>query len=152
MRARLLALCLAVIASRSSAQVVAGRTTITLPDTAAMDEAGRDVIRLERNRSAWIAAHDTGALRRVYADDFRGIAANGMRIDRAILLGVFVRDDPRATFTIDELTFKTLDAARTAAVLTGRLRTFAGSDMIAQTRYTHVYSKRDGRWQIVAAE
>jgi hypothetical protein len=45
-----------------------------------------------------------------------------------------------------------LDVAKTAGVLTGRLRTFQDNVMVGQTRYTHVYAKRDGRWQIVAAE
>jgi hypothetical protein len=87
MRARLFSLLLALVASRTSAQVLAGRTTFT-----------------------------------------------------------------RSTFTIDELTFNTLDATKTAGVLTGRLRTLQDNAMVAQTRYTHVYAKRDGRWQIVAAE
>jgi hypothetical protein len=139
-------------ATPAAGQVIAGRTTITLPDTTHLDEAGREIVRIERNRSAQIAAQDTAALRLVYADDFRGIAASGVRIDRPSLFVVFSRDDPRSTFTIDELAVRTLDPSKTSAVLTGRLRTLHGETLVAQTRYTHVWAKRDGRWQIVAAQ
>jgi ketosteroid isomerase-like protein len=149
---RLLIVLMVLLSQRVQGQVVAGRTTITLPDTLQLDAEGRAIMRLERGRSASIAAQDTSALRLVYSDDFRGIAANGMRIDRAILFGVFSRDDPRSTFTIDELTVRILDSAKTAAMLTGRLRTYRDGTLAGQSRYTHVYEKRAGGWRIVGAQ
>jgi hypothetical protein len=101
-RAAAFVFALAFASTSAAAQVMAGRTAMTLPDTSQLDAAGREIIRIERGRSASIAALDTAALRLVYAEEFRGIAANGARIDRGILFTVFSRDDPSSTFAIDD--------------------------------------------------
>jgi uncharacterized protein (TIGR02246 family) len=131
--------------------VVEGQTTMTLPDTSALGQSGRAIIRLERARSAAIARHDTAWLSTVYASDLRAVAANGRRVDRAALFGVFMLDNPTARFAIDELEVRELGPD--VAALTGRLRTL-GPDgaTLNESRYLHLYLRRDGRWQIVAAQ
>ena len=137
-------------ASRSSNEVIEGQTTITLPDTARYSAIERALVRLERRRSASIAKHDTAWLSTLYAPDFSGIAANGRRVDRAALFGVFALDTPSAHFLIDEL--QTRELTPTSATVTGRLRSVAADGSpTAGSRYLHVYALRHDRWQLVSA-
>jgi len=148
----LLAAAAAVVlaSARADAQVVAGQTTITLPDTSAYSRTARRILALEVDRSAAIARHDTAWLANVYAPDFRGVAANGRRVDREALFAVFSQDDPGARFAIDELEVRDLGPA---ILVTGRLRTLGdGGAVAAESRYLHVYLRREARWWIVAAE
>lgn len=139
-----------VPAGSSAQQVVAGQTAITLPDTQAYSPEARAIVRLEVERSAAIARHDTTWLATVYAPDFRGVVANGRRVDRSALFRVFSFDNPGARFTIDELEVRDFGAA---ATVTGRLRTLGpGGEVAGESRYLHVYVRRDGQWWMVAAE
>jgi hypothetical protein len=142
----------AVSARTAPAQVLASRVAFTLPDTNRLDPIGRELIQLERVRNQAIVAHDTTALRRMYAPEFRAVAAMGAIIDRRTILAGYSHDNPRWTFKIDELNARALDPSRTAAILTARLRTFQNGALAVASRYVHVYAKRDGRWQIVAAQ
>jgi ketosteroid isomerase-like protein len=134
-----------------SGQVVAGQTTITLPDTSGYSPAARRLLALERERSAAIARHDTAWLAGLYAPDFRGVVANGRRVDRGALFRVFGLDSPSSRFFIDELEVRDLGAVST---VTGRLRTTTlAGDVVAESRYLHVYVQRDpGHWWLVAAQ
>ena len=159
-RIGIIAAALAFLPRLSSAQasappgprdVVEGQTTITLPDTQRYTAAEREVVRLERRRSAAIAAHDTAWLATVYAREFRGVVANGRRVDRSALFGVFMLDNPTARFTIDELDVRTI--APDAMTVTGRLRTLGPDGRLAgESRYIHVYGRRAGRWRILVAQ
>ena len=139
-------------APASADQVVAGQTTITLPDTSAYSPAQRRIVALEVRRSAAIARQDTVWLATLYATDFEGVPANGARVDRAALFRVFGRDNPNGRFLIDELAVRPLGPG--LATVTGRLRTTTtdGQQVVAESRYLHVYVQRAGHWWIVAAQ
>jgi len=128
------------------------QTTFVLPDTTPLGPVERALLQFEQGRSAAIARHDTVALRRMYADEFRGITAAGVPVDRERLLGVFARDDPTTAFAIDELAVRALGGE--AAMLSGRLvaRRRGTGETVGQSRFLHVYTWRDGRWQILAAQ
>ena len=132
-------------------RVQAGRTTITLPDTNTYSPLERQVLALERARSAAIAKGDTVWLATLYAPDFSGIAAFGLRIDRSDLFKVFGRDDPEHRFMIDELAVRDYGGS---VLVTGRLQTLGGNGepMPGGTRYLHVYVKRANRWWLVRAQ
>jgi ketosteroid isomerase-like protein len=140
----------AAVAAQTST-VTAGQTAITLPDTGGYAASERLILRAEIRRSEAIAAHDTAWLATLYAADFQGVVANGLRVDRSALFAVFSRDNPGARFTIDELAVRALSPD--AAVVTGRLASLApdGSTAFA-SRYLHVYVLRPEGWRLVAAE
>jgi len=137
-------------APHPASQVTEGRTLITLPDTTSYSPDERAILALERGRSAAIARGDTASLSSLYAPDFRGVAGNGARIERADLFRIFGRDDPVSRFLIDEISVRSYGGA---ATVTGRLRTRAATgEVTAESRYLHVYVMRDGRWRLVAAQ
>lgn len=142
-----LSLLLASIASAED--VTEGQTRITLPDTSGYSKAQHELLNIERRRSAAIAAHDLKWLSTVYAADFRGIAAGGRRVDRETLFAIFGRDNPDSRFLIDELEIRQFDKM---ATVTGRLRTTTvPGEVVGESRYVHVYTRRGGRWEIVSA-
>lgn len=129
--------------------MVAGQTTITLPDSARLSRPARRILDLEILRSAAIARHDTTWLARLYAPDFEGVAAGGRRVDRATLFRVFSGGDPESRFQIDELKVREFGAS---ATVMGRLRGLSlAGDVIWESRYLHAYVKRGPDWWIVAA-
>ena len=143
-------LAFAPVQARGQGQVVAGQTTITLPDTSEYSRTQRRILGLERDRSAAIARRDTAWLVNLYAPDFRGVVANGRRVDRDALFAIFLQDNSNARFAIDELEVREFGAA---ATVSGRLRMLgAGGEVMAESRYIHVYVRRNLAWWIVAAE
>ena len=132
--------------------LLAAQTTFSLPDTSRLNPVERELLRFEQNRSAAIARHDTSSLRGMYAPEFTGVTATGFEVTVERLLGVFAQDDPNTVFTIDEIRVKQLSAVD-AAIFTGRLTTRRRSgELVAQSRFLHVYERRGGRWIIVAAQ
>ena len=98
---------------------------------------------------AQIAA-DTVALRRIYADDFLGIGPTGVVRDKAHVI---------ADFTSHALTYQSITTAEVrvrvygnTAVETGR-STMVGHDrgkaVPRDNRFTRVWVKTAGRWQLV---
>lgn len=136
-------------ASRSAA----AQTAFTLPDTLQLRSAERALLRFEQLRSAAIARHDTVVLRRMYADEFRGVTAAGFPVDRERLLGVFALDDPGTAFAIDQIAVRTLGPGNDSAMLTARLTArMRSGELVYESRFLHVYVWRDARWQILAAQ
>jgi hypothetical protein len=143
---------LAALLVLSTARAVAGQTSFVLPDTTSLTAAERALLRFEQQRSAAINRHDTTALRSMYASEFRGVSAGGFAVDRSRLLRVFLRDDPAATFVIDEMAVTVLGSNKDTAVLTARLTTRRNGELVTASRFIHVYAWRDDRWQILAAQ
>lgn len=109
---------------------------------------------LERLEAAWNTAHvrgDAAVLERIFADDLVVIVP-GMRVlTKADSLGMFTTG--RMTFEryeTSETTWRVYDAM---AVVTGRLRrtrTIQGATVDDDWRFTKVYLRREGRWQVVS--
>jgi ketosteroid isomerase-like protein len=102
---------------------------------------------LETTRQAAIKARDFDALRRIYAEDFVGIAGNGRVISRADLMDVFAHNDGSLAFTTDEVDVRVYGDT---AIFTGRLTARMASGEVASAgRFTHVFVRRAGAWVCV---
>jgi ketosteroid isomerase-like protein len=105
---------------------------------------------LEKLRSQAIKQGDMSALNEIYADDFSGIVGSGQIINKAELLEVFKRTDPRLIFNTDEIKLRVFGST---AIFTGRLTgKTAEGEIIFASRFTHVFVKRGARWQCVAGQ
>lgn len=111
------------------------------------EEQEQSLLELERRRSQAILAKDLQTLEGIYADDFRGLLANGRFTDRAGLFEVFKAPDPALRFTVEELEARVLgDTAVTHGKITGRT---PQGEVVILSKFTHVLVWRDGRWQVV---
>ena len=113
----------------------------------------REVICAERE---WVEAHrrlDIATLDRLMADDYRHIRTDGSVIGKAEDLASYQTGDRYWDFAeSDEYDIQVYGHT---AVLIGRWRARgmnAGERFDYSARFISVYAKRDGRWQMVAAQ
>ena len=109
---------------------------------------------LERLETEWNAAHvrgDAAALERIFAEDLV-VVVPGMRVmTKADSLGMFTSG--RMKFERYETSETKLRTYDDTAIVTGRLRrtrVIAGATADDDWRFTKVYVRRDGRWQVVS--
>ena len=103
---------------------------------------------MELGRSKAIEFHDSTALKNMYADDFTGVAAGGLVVNKSILMDLFSRHTNDLIFINDEHSVKFIN--RKIALLTGRLTAKdRNNQIVSVSRYSHVLTLRDHRWQII---
>jgi ketosteroid isomerase-like protein len=110
-----------------------------------------ELIAIEKKRSEAIATNDLVYLKKLYADDFRGVTAIGYEVDKKTLMIVFGRDNPQTKFAIDQLKARVFGDS---AIVTGRL---TGTDSatgktVHESLYMHIFQKRNDTWQIIAGQ
>lgn len=95
---------------------------------------------------------DTTALERILADDFTATSLNGRTASRAQYIKYSARPNLSfRNFSTDEVKVRIYGDA---AVVTGRTTVTGrdqGEEFNTRFRYTRVYVKRGGRWQIVTS-
>ena len=99
---------------------------------------------------AWVEG-DRATIDRIIADDWTTTAITGQLLTRAEVMTSMFGSGPRpiAAMTIDEVRVRPLGSV---AIVTGRTTARAtGSDADVVLRFTDVFARRDGRWQIVAS-
>lgn len=109
---------------------------------------------LERLEAEWNAAHvrgDAAALERMFGEDLI-VVVPGMRVmTKADSLGIFISGRMKfERYETSETEFRTYTDT---AIVTGRLRrtrVTAGVTADDDWRFTKVYVRRDGRWQVVS--
>ena len=116
--------------------------------------ADADVAMLTRLETDWNAGHvrgDAAALEHLFADDVV-VMVPGMRVmTKADAVGMFTTGRMKFDrYETSETKFRVYDAT---AIVTGRLRrtrVIAGATVDDDWRFTKVYLRRAGRWQVVS--
>jgi len=116
--------------------------------------ADADIAALTRLETDWSAAHvagDAAALGQLFADDVV-IMVPGMRVmTKADAVGMFTSGRMKFDrYETSEMKFRVYGET---AVVTGRLRrtrVVAGATVDDDWRFTKVYHRRTGRWQVVS--
>lgn len=116
--------------------------------------ADADVTTLARLETDWNAAHvrgDAAALEHLFADDVV-VMVPGMRVmTKADAVGMFTSGRMKFDrYETSETKFRAYDAT---GIVTGRLRRtrlVAGATVDDDWRFTKVYLRRAGRWQVVS--
>ena len=106
----------------------------------------------ERMAAAWVAG-DRSLHERVLADDWSVIDATGRVLSKAEMLEeAFSGDREITSGKIDEISVRPFGDL---AVVTGRTRIagrLRGADMEVALRFTDVFARRGGDWQVVASQ
>ena len=115
--------------------------------------ATEQLIQLEREKDTAYQRGDKAALDQIYADDYEAIAANGTTIMKKAILDFFARPNIFELHRSEDVMVRVFGDV---ALVTGvQKRKFykdikpGGEDTL---RYTNIYAKRNGTWQIVAAQ
>jgi ketosteroid isomerase-like protein len=104
----------------------------------------------QRLARAWVDG-DRATIDRLIADDWTTTAITGQLLTRAEVMASMFGSGPKpiAAMTIDEVRVRPLG---NVAIVTGRTTARAtGSETDIVLRFTDVFTRRDGRWQIVAS-
>jgi len=109
----------------------------------------RQVEEIENRRLAAMEKGDIDEVARFIADDFMVTSGTGRNADRdEYLKRLRAAAMPRPHLVHDEVRIRVYGDT---AIITGRSHSVVdGREQPAQVRYTHVYVKRGGAWQMVA--
>ena len=114
---------------------------LVVPLVLAVPDAKDDLIQLDKDWGAANLKADRAALEKIYASDLLAVAPDGMAGKSQMLEGLEPAADPQY-MTSD---YKVMMLGSDTAVMAHN----AGSGDAAY-RSLHVFTKRDGRWQVVA--
>jgi ketosteroid isomerase-like protein len=153
MRPRYTVLFPIILACGRSAPAHVPSDTNPVTQSAATGEAAeRELSRVEDEWEQALKVHDAGFFQRTMADDFVGTTLDGISDKRTL-----VRVNADTSVTVDSVG-RSDEKIRTygngtVGVITGRFaeRGHIGNRKLGvDFRYTEVWVKRDGRWQVVA--
>lgn len=121
---------------------------------AAADAVSAEIAHLEQRLAAAWVARDRAFIEALLADDWTVTDQAGQVFTkRQVLDGAFAADDRRIdAMAIDDVRIRLLGDV---AVATGRTRaagSYRGQSGAAVLRFTDVFHRRDGRWQVVASQ
>lgn len=126
------------------AVTAAQSTTSRAPGASA---AGDSVAALEHRLEAALTAADTSFLESVLADDFLFASADGVTLQKALLIKTFARP---GRFEARRLTALHVEPHGDIALTKGRLEVEASGSSHYTVCYVRLYAQRNHRWQLVS--
>ncbi len=140
-------LILALLAAAAAPAFTQTTATQTAPKAADQNASiEQSVLQLTRD---WLAAeerHDRATLRRIIADDFQGTAPMGQTVFKDDVIPIEGSQSGGLAIDTSELKARVFGDT---AVVTARGALKSGDKR--EVRFTVVFTKRDNRWQMVAA-
>ena len=105
---------------------------------------------LEKQRSEAIVSRNAGVLNNLYHDQFWGVTAKGVVVDKKALLEILKSNSPDVVFSMEELKASIYGyAGVTSGKVIGKGKDGA---VVSQSRFMHVYVKRNGQWKIIEGQ
>jgi ketosteroid isomerase-like protein len=115
--------------------------------------AEKELIVVENAWQSAVVKRDAAALQRLYADEYMSIDQEGMIWNKKQDIGIDTTGASRlSTYKLEDIKVRTYGDL---AIVTGRnttTGTLEGGPANAQTRFTDVFVKRDGRWQCIHSQ
>lgn len=143
-----LGLLLVLTAALAGAQTKSRRATTSKTRPALTASAEAELKRLEREWFNAVVKADGAALGRILADDFTALNAEGGFMDKAAMTQMLTGGRVK----LDEIKpddFK-LRLYGTTAIVNGRATYIRGGQPLGSTSHVTVWTKRNGRWQVVS--
>jgi ketosteroid isomerase-like protein len=117
--------------------------------------AERAVARVDSLRLAALLRGDTAVVNRVYADNFRSVLPTGaVRTKSEFMRGL---STGQQRYDVVRHTEQRIQVFGEVAIITGRStqqgrESTTDSSLVAQTRYTRIYVRRQKRWQLILTQ
>ena len=125
---------------------------ISTAQTSNPDTITQEIIQLERDKDKAHEQGNTAVLDKIYAEDYQAISSSGPITTKKTVLEFFPR---RMMFQVYQSSDITVRVFGDVAIVTGQLKRKFYKDVKpggeSTLRYTNIYAKRQGPWQIVAA-
>ena len=123
-----------------------------IAQTSTPDSITQELIQLEHEKDQAYEQGNKSLLDRIYADDYQAITSTGTTVSKKTILDFFVRPNIFEVHRSEDLAARVFgDVALVTGVQNRRFYKDVkpgGNDTL---RYTNVYAKREGKWQIVAS-
>jgi ketosteroid isomerase-like protein len=119
-------------------------------DTESPEEIRKEVLKFEDERNAAILKHDTATLNRMYADEITWTMSNGDLLNKSQVLAN-IGSGNQLLSTIQHHN-RTLHVYGDTVVLTATSSSkerYRGNNITVPRRFTNVYVKRGGQWQLI---
>jgi hypothetical protein len=111
------------------------------------------VMQIERDLTAAIQKGDTSPFERYLADTYVFTDADGGVMDKTRLVSDLKSGDLKLeTSMLDDLKVQVYDKTAVATFSTNDKGSYKGKDISGQYRWTDVFIKRKGQWQMVASQ
>jgi ketosteroid isomerase-like protein len=133
--------------------VVIGLLVVPAAWAQKQESTEKELIAVENAWQQAVVNRDVAALQHLYAEEYMSVDQEGMAWNKKQDIEIDTAGVSRlSTYKLDDLTVRVYGDF---AVVTGRNRAkgkVLGSVAEAQTRFTDVFVKRDGRWQCVHSQ
>lgn len=118
---------------------------------AATENAEPAIRKLVTERDQAIQSGDVAAIERIYSDDYISTSATGLHRTKAEV----IEDFKSGALKIESISSDDVNVRQhgDTAIVTGRMTAKGkdrGRDVSGERRFTQVYVKKNGRWQLVA--
>ena len=110
-------------------------------------------MKMENELTAALLRRDFAALHRIYADDYVSVNSDGMLGEKASVLKEL--ESGEITFIAITTDSVAVHVYGSTSVVTGQVEVrgrFSGRDLREQLKFMHVFTKRHGRWVLVAQQ
>jgi len=108
------------------------------------------LIEIEKARSEAIAAKNSVFLNNLYADNFYGVTATAVAVDKKSLMNIFSNFNSPNKVGPENLIVRVFD---NSAMVSGRLVTRNPSgELLNQSLFMHFYNKKNDQWILVAGQ
>jgi ketosteroid isomerase-like protein len=113
----------------------------------------RELIKLENDWSTAWQKHDTAFLQKLFADEYIGTDSDGATYTKAQDIANAKSEDTQIeSFVLSDVKVHVYGDTAVVTAHSTNKATFKGKDISGTYRYTDVFVKRDGRWQVVATQ
>lgn len=125
---------------------------ISTAQTSTPDAITQEIIQLEREKDKAHEQGNTAVLAKIYAEDYQAITSTGTITTKKTVLEFFPQRRMFQLYRSSEITVRVFgDVAIVTGLLKRKFYKDIKSGEESTLRYTHIYARRQGPWQIVAA-
>lgn len=119
-------------------------------DANSVEEIKKEVLKFEDDRNAAILKHDTATLNRMYADDLTWTMSNGDLLNKSqVLKNIGSGNQLLSSISHHERTLHVFGDTVVLTATSSSQERYRGNNITVPRRFTNVYVKRNGQWQLI---
>ena len=119
-------------------------------DASAAEETKKEVLKFEDERNAAILKHDTATLDRMYANDLTWTMSNGDLLNKSqVLANIGSGQQLLSSISHHERAVHVFGDTVVLTATSSSKERYRGNNITVPRRFTNVYVKRNGQWQLI---
>ena len=119
-------------------------------DANSVEEIKKEVLKFEDERNAAILKHDTATLDRMYADEITWTMSNGDLLNKSqVLANIGSGNQLLSSISHHDRTLHVYGDTVVLTASSSSQERYRGKEITVPRRFTNVYVKRNGQWQLI---